>query len=149
MLCRWVVFIVKYWNIQITENCISWALLEKILLLFCALKRNWQFLHQLATILGPVTYSGVCRRDASVAVQPTKKSAFVTIQTGLSKTPNTLKMKCDYSAHAGAAGVLITTIWCRRVTQQTGGAHRQTAFSTVLRTVQYSLSSFPYQNFVP
>jgi len=94
MLCRWVVFIVKYWNIQITENCISWALWRKfcccfvrcidfiasiidqcyrILLLvkFCwnvnidsrtckavkcywqFVKRNLQFLHQLATILGP------------------------------------------------------------------------------------------------
>ena len=28
----------------------------------------------------------------------------------------------DYSTHAGDAGVIITTLWCRQLTQQSGGA---------------------------
>jgi len=48
-LCRWVVFVVKYWNIPIMENW-TWNVTGN---LWKESLRNWQFLHQLATILGP------------------------------------------------------------------------------------------------
>ena len=59
----------------------------------------------------------------------------------------------DYSTHASDTGVVTTTLWCRQLTQQSGGAqllsivNHQLVQYFGLQSVSYSLSSFPYHVF--